>query len=112
LLSEVTSYYGKGMELSKLKKKYGADQVGNWVHQLYQEILSKRVERISFKSEVPVLALDESGAVVSGVIDLLVETEDMHLLYKFSNYQNSFKHNKLVINILINLCFIGQIMLK
>ncbi|QIA65397.1 UvrD-helicase domain-containing protein [Vibrio astriarenae] len=101
------------MDLNPIRENYSSAEVGTWLHQCYQVLLSKpeyatrlwnklpaiaqqeilcaeiTAQISSFKemaqlqfgardiqSEVPFLAKHESGAVVSGVVDCLVETED------------------------------------
>jgi ATP-dependent exoDNAse (exonuclease V) beta subunit len=112
-LGEIISIeYGSPVDLTCLDK-YQADEVGTWVHQCYQVLITKpeirerlfsklsainahselkeqlivQVENLkscldeswgasSYKTELPMLSIVESGATLSGILDLLVETSE------------------------------------
>jgi len=108
-----TLSYHSAIDLSVLDADNQANDIGTWVHQIYEVLLSKPQleERLfeqlkvinqypelrqqlvdhvksfhawlmsdlkarSFKSEVPMLAVTNDGATLSGIIDLLVETDE------------------------------------
>ncbi len=102
----------QAVDLTLIRKKYAAAQVGDWLHYSYQALLasadlgerlwaclpelaeypelceqttlqvsafkatmSETLGATAFKAEVSMLAKSDEGAVVSGIIDCLVETE-------------------------------------
>jgi ATP-dependent helicase/nuclease subunit A len=104
--------FNQVVDLSSIRNKYSAAQVGDWLHYCYQALLAssdlkerlwaslpelteyhelreqialqicafkvamtKTLGATSFKAEVSMLAKSDEGAVVSGIIDCLVETE-------------------------------------
>ncbi|NQZ88486.1 MAG: UvrD-helicase domain-containing protein [Colwellia sp.] len=156
-IGEITSIgYGAPVNLTCLDE-YQADEVGTWIHQCYQVLITKPEirERLflklpainakpelkeqlfvqvgnlkawvneswsasSYNTELPMLSTVESGATLSGILDLLIETNDgywiidhktdrktdekqfKHHLPQLLAYAKHIKLNKPIIGVAIN----------
>lgn len=106
-------HYGSPLALEALRTEVRADELGSWIHRLYQtnlknpnlidrvfalapvedlqqqwkahcldhlntlkQTLHKQLNMIQAHCECPVLALNQQGQTLSGIIDLLVETDE------------------------------------
>lgn len=122
-------------DLSSIRNKHSAAQVGDWLHYCYQALLpntdlkdrllaslpelaaysdlceqitrqirafkitmAEGLGAIGFKAEISMLAKSDEGAVVSGIIDCLVETEDGYYIIDHKSDEDSgeqaFEHHQ------------------
>ena len=124
-------HYGSPLALETLRTEVRADELGSWVHRLYQtnlknpeiierafelapveelqeewkdqcrahlsaleQTLHKHLGMIQAHCEYPVLALNQQGQTLSGIIDLLAETDSGYWVidHKTDNQKDAEKH--------------------
>jgi len=116
----------KAVDLTPIRKKHSAAQVGDWLHYCYQALLAtsgfnerlfaslpqlaeypdlcnqimlqvdafkksmtEEMGATAFKTEISILAKSDEGAVVSGIIDCLVETKTGYYIIDHKSDEDS-----------------------